>query len=308
MKTKPTSILLLFLTAIIWGFAFVAQVEGAEHIGPFTLNGVRFAIGTLSLLPVVLFFERGRTERKARLKTLVCSVVAGAVLFYASTLQQFGIHATGSAGVAGFITGLYTVFIPLACFVLFRSRTSLNVWLGAVFAIAGLFLLCYTPGEGLRFGVGELLLLVGSFFWTAHMIIVDRLGKELRSLHFAWGQFAVCALLGLIGMCIFETPTVEGIYAARWSLLYCGVLSVGVAYTLQVVAQKRADPTFAAIVLSTESVFSAVGGVIFGIDTISIIGYLGCLLIFGGIVVSQITPKKKLSRAGLDNKKDEICS
>ncbi|MBE6530994.1 MAG: DMT family transporter [Ruminococcaceae bacterium] len=307
MKTKPTSILLLFLTAIIWGFAFVAQVEGAEHIGPFTLNGVRFAIGTLSLLPVVLFFERGRVERRERLNTVIYSAIAGAVLCCASMLQQFGIHLTGSAGVAGFITGLYTVFIPLACFVLFRSKTGFNVWLGAIFAIVGLFLLCYTPGEGLSFGKGELLLLIGSFFWTAHMIIVDRLGKGVRSLHFAWGQFAVCSVLGLIGMLLFEAPTFGGIYAARWSLLYCGVLSVGVAYTLQVVAQRRADPTFAAIVLSTESVFSAVGGVIFGIDTISIIGYIGCLLIFGGIVVSQLAPKKSGESAAADNKSDGEC-
>jgi drug/metabolite transporter (DMT)-like permease len=125
------------------------------------------------------------------------------------------------------------------------------------------------------------------------MIIVDRLGKQLRSLHFAWGQFVVCAFLGIVAMLIFETPTVEGIYAAKWSLLYCGVLSVGVAYTLQIIAQKKADPTFAAIVLSTESVFSAIGGVIFGIDSISLIGYMGCALIFAGIVVSQLNPKKK---------------
>ncbi|MBO5415918.1 MAG: DMT family transporter [Clostridia bacterium] len=293
MKQKITSTALLFLTAIIWGFAFVAQVEGANHIGAFTLNGVRFTIGIISLLPVVLFFERGRSDAETRKKTFLYSLLAGAVLFSASMLQQFGIHYTGSAGVAGFITGLYTVFIPLACFLLFKTKTGLNVWLGAICAIVGLFLLCYKSGEGVHFGLGELLLLVGSFFWTAHMIIVDRLGKSLRSLHFAWGQFAVCALLGVVSMFIFETPTLEGIAAAKWSLLYCGVLSVGVAYTLQIVAQKRADPTFAAIVLSTESVFSAVGGVFFGIDSISALGYLGCGLIFAGIVASQIDLKRK---------------
>ncbi len=293
MKNKITSTLMLFLVAVIWGFAFVAQAEGANHIGAFTFNGVRFAIGAVSLVPVVLFFERGRSSLELRRKTVLRSILAGAVLFAASMLQQFGIELTGSAGIAGFITGLYTVFIPIACFLLFKTNTRINVWLGAICAVAGLFLLCYAPGEGFFFGVGELVLLIGSFLWTAHIIIVDRLGKELRSLHFAWGQFVVCALLGLLMMFMLEEPEIGGIIAAKWSLLYCGILSVGVAYTLQIVAQKRADPTFAAIVLSTESVFSAIGGAIFGIDSISTLGYVGCTLIFAGIVASQLELGKK---------------
>lgn len=293
MKKRILSTLLLLLTAIIWGFAFVAQAEGVNHIGSFTMNGIRFVLGVISLIPVVLIFERGKRERAERIRTVRASLIAGAVLFAASSFQQFGIQLTASAGVSGFITGLYTVFIPVACFVLFREKVGINVWIGAVLAVAGLFLLCYDPKEGFHFGVGELLLLIGSFFWTAHMIVVDRLGKNIRSLHFAWGQFAVCAVLGVICMFIFEEPELGGILAAKWSLLYCGILSVGVAYTLQIIAQKKADPTFAAIVLSTESVFSAVGGVLFGIDTIFAIGYVGCALIFAGIVVSQITFGKK---------------
>ncbi len=293
MKTKPTSVLLLFLTAMIWGFAFVAQVDGASYISPFTLNGVRFAIGVVSLLPVVAFFERGKSDKNERKRTVIASLLAGAVLFCASMLQQFGIALTGSAGVAGFITGLYTVFIPIASFILFKVKTKANVWIASLCALIGLFLLCFKPDEGFSFGMGELLLLIGSFFWTAHMMIVDRLGKNLRSLHFAWGQFAVCAVMGLVGMFVFEAPAVENIYAAKWSLLYCGVLSVGVAYTLQIVSQKRVNPTFAAIVLSTESVFSAIGGLMFGIDRISLLGYLGCGLIFSGIVISRIEPHKK---------------
>lgn len=293
MRTKITSTLMLFLVAVIWGFAFVAQAEGANHISAFTLNGVRFAIGTLSLLPVVLFFERGKSSPEFRRKTVFRSLLAGAVLFSASMLQQFGIELTGSAGISGFITGLYTVFVPIACFLFFRTKTKLNVWLGAICALAGLFLLCYTPNEGLSFGVGELVLLIGSFLWTLHIMIVDRLGRELRSLHFAWGQFAVCAVLGLVMMFIFEEPSLQGILTAKWSLLYCGVLSVGVAYTLQIVAQKRVSPAFAVIVLSTESVFSAVGGAIFGIDSISELGYIGCFMMFVGIVLSQLEFGKK---------------
>lgn len=284
---------LLLLTAMIWGFAFVAQVDGINYVGPLTLNGVRFAVGVLSLLPVVLVFEKGSVDRNERKKTVIASLLAGAVLFSASTLQQIGIVYTRSAGVAGFITGLYIVLIPIACFLLFRHKTGAQIWLGAVLAVIGLFLLCYKVGEGFQFGIGELLLLFGSFFWTAHMILVDRLGKTLRSLHFAWGQFFVCAMLGLLAMFLFEEPTVEGIFNAKWPILYCGVLSVGVAYTLQVIAQKKADPTFAAILLSMESVFSAIGGAVVGMDHISLLGYIGCGLIFAGVVISQLPQRKQ---------------
>lgn len=298
MKSKIISLSLLFLTAMIWGFAFVAQVEGVEHIGSFTFNGIRFAVGAISLLPVVFLVERGRRSPEERKKTVITSLVAGVVLFSASSLQQLGIEITRSAGVAGFITGLYTVFIPITCFLLFRQKTSLSTWLGAILAVVGLFLLCYKSGQGFSFGIGELLILIGAFFWTAHVIIIDRLGKNVRSLHLSLGQFTVCAVLCLIMMFIFEEPHIPNIINAKWAILYCGVLSVGVAYTLQVVAQKRADPTFAAIVLSTEAVFSAIGGVLFGIDTLSAFGYVGCGLMFLGIVLSQLPSKKDKS----DNK------
>ncbi len=299
MKTKVTSTLLLFLTAIIWGFAFVAQVDGVQHIGSFAMNGIRYPIGVISLLPVVLIFERGRVDKAERKRTVIASVVAGTLLFGASTLQQLGIEYTGSAGVAGFITGLYTVLVPIGCFLFFKHKTGVNVWIGAICAVIGLFLLCYRVGEGLSFGYGELLLLFGSFLWTAHVIVIDRLGKNIRSLHFAWGQFAVCSIFSVITMLAFDRPTLEGIGEAKWALLYCGVLSVGVAYTLQVVAQKKADPTFAAIILSTESVFSAVGGAVFGIDSITWLGYIGCAVMFIGIVISQI-PFEKCVKAELE--------
>lgn len=292
-KTGFSTTLLLLLTAMIWGFAFVAQVDGTNYIGSLTLNGTRFSLGVVSLLPVVLIFERGKRDRAERRRTVRASLLAGCVLFTASTLQQFGIEYTKSAGVAGFITGLYIVLVPVAGFLLFHHKTRFNVWLGALLAVAGLFLLCVKPNEGFSFGVGELLLLLGSFFWTAHIIIIDRMAKDIRPLHFSWGQFLVCAVLGLLTMFLFEEPTFGGIWAAKWSVLYCGVLSVGVAYTLQVVAQRRADPTFATIVLSTESVFSALGGALFGIDDIAWLGYTGCLLIFAGIMISQFSWKRK---------------
>ena len=142
-KTKILSIALLFFIAMIWGFAFVAQVDGVKYIGSFTMNGVRFTLGALSLTPVVFFFERGRRDKTERKKTVVASLLAGSVLFLASTFQQIGIEKTGSAGVAGFITGLYTVLIPVACFFFFKQKTGINVWIGAFLSISGLFMLCY---------------------------------------------------------------------------------------------------------------------------------------------------------------------
>lgn len=293
MNKKAVSISLLFLTAIIWGFAFVAQVEGVDHVGSFTMNGLRYPLGTLSLLPVMILVERGKCGGEERRKTVLASFAAGTVLFLASTMQQLGIEHTGSAGLAGFITGLYTVFVPIVFWLFFKKKTGSNVWIGAALAVAGLFMLCYKAGEGFDFGFGELLLMLGTFFWTAHIVIIDKMGKDIRPLHFSFGQFAVCSVWSVAAMLAFDTLEWSGIVSAAPSILYCGVLSVGVAYTLQVVAQRNADPTFAAIILSTESVFSAIGGALFGIDEISFIGYIGCALIFVGIVCSQIEFRKK---------------
>ena len=290
MKTKLLSNGALLLAAVMWGFAFVAQVDGAKYVDPFTMIGIRFTIGIIVLLPVVLLVERGRVSGEERRYTLKASLITGIVMFLAIALQQYGIDITASAGVSGFITGLYTVFVPIAYFLLFRRKTGLGVWIGVGLVLVGLFLLCYKSDVGFHFGTGELLLLLGSFLWTAHVMLIDHFGKKVRSLHFSWGQFAVCAILGLICMAIFDAPTLTltAILDAKWALLYCGALSVAGGFTLQVVGQKNADPTYAAIILSTESAFSAIGGAIFGIDSISLAGYCGCALMFLGIVFSQI--------------------
>lgn len=290
MKSKIITISLLFTTAIIWGFAFVAQFFGASEVGPFAMNGLRFPLGTLSLLPVMLIFERKRMDAVERKKTVRSSLIIGSVLFFATTFQQIGIIITG-VGVTSIITGLYTVFIPIACYVLFRHKTGLNVIVAAILAVIGIFMLCMTPGEGFSFGIGEFFALIGSFFWTAHVVLVDRLGKELRPLHLSFGQFTVCSFWCVLATVIsfrYEPFTLDSVIAAAPSILYAGVLSVGVAYTLQVVSQRRADPTLAAIILSTESLFGALGGALFGIDNISPVGYFGCVIMFAGIVISQL--------------------
>lgn len=296
MSKKAVSNSALFLAAIIWGFAFVAQVDGMKYIGPFTMIGVRFLISIVALLPVIFIFERKNLDKKHIKLALKPSIIVGLVLFTAVTIQQFGIQITASAGVSGLITGLYTIFVPMAYFLFFKRKVGAQVWIGAVFAIIGLFLLCYDAESGLSFGLGELLLLIGSFFWTAHVMLIDHyLKDDVRPLFLSWGQFAVCAVIGTVCMFVFEGSqlSMASLIDAKWPLLYCGVLSSGCAYTLQVVGQKNADPTYAAIILSTESAFGAIGGALFGIDDIPFIGYIGCLLMFGGIVCSQLNFKRK---------------
>ena len=307
MKNKLIANIMLFATAIIWGFAFVAQVLGSDDVPPFTFNGIRFMLGSISLIPVYLLFEKekGMTvpERRARHKhTALAALCGGLCLFIASGLQQYGTTLTRDPGKAGFITGLYTVMTPILYFLIFRRKTGWNTWIGCVLATVGLYLLCLREGQGSAFGVGELVLLLGSVFWAGHIILVDRFIDHISPLRFASWQFCISSILGFLTGAILETPTLDGVWNARWAILFCGVLSVGVAFTLQVFAQKRTEPTFAAIIFSTESVFAAVGGLLWNLiapeslhvdQNILPIGYFGCLVIFGGIVLSQINFSKK---------------
>ena len=288
MKTKIKSTILLFLTAIIWGFAFVAQRVGAEFVGAFTFNGVRFFLGALSLIPVILIFEREKDDKSKFIKILIPGILAGTVLFIASTLQQYGVEITQSAGKAGFLTGLYTVLVPLIRFVM-GKKTSIFTLFGAVFAVAGLFFLCMT-GDELSFGIGDVILIIGAFFWAGHILVVDKYVNDISPLKFSLIQFLVCGILSMIFAVILEDIEFTAIKSAGIPILYGGLMSVGVAYTCQILGQKDSDPTFASIVFSTESVFSAIGGALLLNEIMSGRGYLGCVLIFIGIVLSQLNP------------------
>lgn len=286
MKTKAKSTFLLFLTAIIWGFAFVAQRVGAEFVGAFTFNGIRFLLGSLSLIPVILIFEREKFDKSKFIKTLIPSILAGVILFVASTLQQLGVEWTGSAGKAGFLTGLYIVLVPIIRF-LGGKKTSILTFFGAMFALVGLFFLCMTGNE-LTFGKGDIVLIIGAFFWAAHILVVDKYVNDISPLKFSMMQFLVCGVLSVISAMCTETIELSAIKSAGIPILYGGLMSVGVAYTCQILGQKDADPTFASIVFSTESVFSAIGGAIILNEIMSGRGYVGCVLIFIGIILSQL--------------------
>lgn len=294
---KLKSNVLLFATAIIWGFAFVAQRLGSDFVGNFTYNGIRFSLGALSLIPVFLIFERREKsveEHSVKMKnTVIYGILAGVMLFTASSFQQWGIEITKSAGKAGFLTGLYTVLVPIFGIVL-GKKTGINIWLGAVFAVCGMFLLCVN--EKLGIGFGERILILCAVFYALHIIVVDRFGGGLYSLRFACTQFAVCGILGIVLALIFEDIRTEDVMNAAVPILYGGLMSVGVAYTCQILGQKNADPTYASIVFSTESVFSAIGGAIILHEVMTGRGYLGCVLIFAGIVLSQIKDTKLKKR------------
>lgn len=286
MKVKVQSTVLLFLTAIIWGFAFVAQRVGADYVGTFTFNGIRFLLGSFSLIPVILIFEREAADKKKLLKTSYISLAAGTVLFIAASLQQYGVELTGSAGKAGFLTGLYTVLVPVFRFFL-GKKTSVLTFIGAFFAIGGLFFLCMT-GNSVSFGKGDIVLIIGAVFWAFHILIIDKFVNDVSPLKFSMMQFFVCGVLSVIGALLTETVEISSVKAAAVPILYGGIMSVGVAYTCQILGQKHSDPTFASIVFSTESVFSAVGGALLLNEIMTGRGYFGCALIFVGIVLSQI--------------------
>jgi drug/metabolite transporter (DMT)-like permease len=307
-KKSIASVVVLLTAAIIWGFAFVAQVKGGDHVGAFTFISIRFLMGGLVLIPVYALFERNRAtppieRKKKNRRTLVGATLAGVALFTASSLQQFGINMTRDPGKAGFITGLYTVLTPVFYFLIFRKKTGWNTWVGCILATVGLYMLCLQEGMSFEFGLGELLLFFNAVMWVTQILIVDRFVADCDPIRFSSWQFLTCGVLAGIATLIFESPTWEGIRSAMIPLLYCGLLSTAVGFTLQVVGQKMSrSPTTAAIIMSTESVFAAVGGVLWNVITpahlhvtqeIGAVGYVGCAVIFAGIILSQISVGEK---------------
>ena len=293
---RLASNMLLLLTAAIWGFAFVAQRVGAQYVGAFTFNGIRFALGAISLMPLIVFFDKRKqgnvnTKVEPTLKsTLLPGILVGIVLYVAATLQQVGLIYT-TAGKASFITGLYMVFVPVVGIFL-KHKIGKNSWIGVGLAVVGLYLL--SINENFNISYGDFLEVIGAVFWAVHILIIDNLTKRIDPLKLSFMQFATCSVLSLITAFIFEEITMGGISSALIPILYGGLLSVGVAYTLQVVAQKNAKPSHAAIILSMESVFGAIGGALLLGESMSARGYIGSALILTGILVSQINffPKK----------------
>ena len=288
--------LVLLLTAAIWGMGFVAQKVGSEFVGAYTFNGIRFALGSLSLVPLIVYFDRKNKDKvsdvpKPTSKQVIKSgIILGLILFIAASLQQIGM-TDSTAGKGGFITGLYMVFVPI--FGLFLGhKIGKNIWIGVVAAVVGLYLLSIKKGFEIEFG--DFLILVGAVFWAVHILFIDNFSKKIDALKLSSIQFATCAVLSLITAFATETITLEGLKGSLIPILYGGLLSVGVAYTLQVVAQKNAKPSHAAIILSMESVFAALGGMIILSESLTVRAAIGCALILVGILITQIEPNQKV--------------
>lgn len=297
MNKQVKSTITLLMAAIIWGFAFSAQaMVDTEVLGNFSFNGIRFLLGAASLIPVIMLFEREEKNAAKMKRTIFTAMLAGTILFCASAFQQFGISINHNAGKAGFITGLYTVLVPFLGMIIFKRKTGLNTWIAALLAVSGLFLL--SAGDGFdNINFGDVVVLIGSFFWAAHILVIDKFVGEVSPLKFSSIQFAVCGLWNLIFAAFAETITWSGVTATMLPILYTGLMSTGVAYTCQVLGQKDADPNFAAIILSTECVFSAVGGAIILHEVMTTKGYFGCVLMFAGIVLSQLKGKEGVEDA-----------
>lgn len=281
--------LLLLLTAIIWGFAFVAQRAGMEFLGPFTFNTARFTLGSLSLVPLLLInkrknFNEQKFIRLSDKKTIVGGIAAGTTLFLGATFQQTGLVYT-EAGKAGFITGFYVILVPiLGLFI--GQKTSLLTWFGAIVAVIGLYFL--SVNESFDYNIGDILVLIGAFFWAFQILVIGFYSTKVDAFHLAFLQFVVCAGLSGVAAVISETIVFGEIFNAILPILYAGIFSVGIAFTIQVVAQREAHPANAAIIMSLEAVFAVIGGWLILNEIIPLRGLFGCMLMLVGMILSQL--------------------
>ena len=293
-KKQMEHSLLLLLAAFIWGLAFVSQSKGMDYMHPLTFNGVRALIGAFVLFLYLNIRNRlgGKPDKKIDVKkTIKAGILCGLALTAASTLQQFGIQYT-TVGKAGFITTLYIIFVPIAG-IFFRRKVSPVVWTGAGIAAVGMYLLCMT--ESLRLGLGDILIFVCAILFSAHILLVDHFSPDTDGVMISCIQFTVCGIICTTGALIWGSPTFGQIIDGIGSLAYAGVLSCGVAYTLQIVGQEGVNPMVAALLLSLESVFATIAGwICFKIgllktdQTMTPRQIAGCALVFAAVILAQI--------------------
>ena len=285
--------LLMLLTAMIWGSVFVAQTRGMEHVGPFLYSGARFLLATLVLLPLFFWRPGGRDSAAPPIQPAsrglwFGGLLMGVVLALGINLQQVGLQFT-SVTNSGFITGLYVIIVPLLGLFI-GHKTGLGIWLGACLAVVGMFLL--SVGDGFQVASGDWLQLAGAFVWGVHVLLVGFFAGRHDPLRLALVQFIACAAISLVLAVIFEEIQLQSIIAAGPAILYGGIFGVAVGFTLQVVAQKDAIASHAAIILSLEAVFAAIAGAWLLGESLDVRGYFGCALMFAGMLLAQLWPKK----------------
>ncbi len=284
MSKQTQANLLLLLAAFVWGFAFVAQRQGMLHLGPFTFNGIRFVLGTLSLLPLLVIFKPTKSQNLTSYRLFIDGTLAGLALFVAASLQQSGMVYT-TAGNAGFITSLYIVFVPLIG-LLFSQGSNSRIWISVGIAMIGFYLL--SVGKEVKIQQGDLLVFISAIFWAIHLIILSMVAPRHDFRKLAIIQYSFVALASLVVAIMVENPNVYAVKQAAIPLLYAGIVSVGIGFTLQLLAQRYARADHAALILSLEAVFAALGGWIILNETTSFRGMAGCVLILLGVAYSQI--------------------
>lgn len=287
--------LLLLLTAMIWGAAFVAQSVSMDYVGPFTFLCSRSILGGVVLLPVIAVMGKGKKKKETRPENrkflLLGGICCGVMLFIGSALQQIGIQYT-TAGKAGFITAMYMVLVPI-CGMFFGRKPGGKTWAAVVVALVGMYLLCLY-GSGIQnLSKGDLLEMLCALGFTGHILVVDHFSPKVDGVKMSCIQFFACGILAGIFMLILEEPSWENICAAAVPILYAGILSSGAGYTLQIVAQKDTQPTVASLLMSLESVFSLIFGWILLKEAMSGVELLGCVLMFAAIIWVQLPEKQK---------------
>lgn len=304
--------LLLILTALIWGVAFVAQSEGGDVVGPFTFNGIRSFIGGIVLIPVILFLDKKKTsdikpgDKKDKKRLVTGGCCCGLALFLASSFQQVGIYLGTSAGKAGFLTACYILLVPILGLFL-KKKCGWNIWIGMFMTIIGLYMLCMK--DKLRFQLSDLIVLICAFLFAVHILVIDYFSPLVDGVRMSCIQFFVCGILSLVPMFIVDMKhSIAGIEEwlpklqtldAWLPILYAGVLSCGVAYTLQIIGQNGLNPTVASMLMSLESVFSVIAGWMILGERLSIRQLAGCGLIFAAIIFAQIPVGSKITERSL---------
>lgn len=296
---QAIGVLELLLTALIWGTAFVAQSVGMEHIGPYTFNAARFFVGGLVLIPMVLVIRKTdkqeRTPQEKRLyrkNTIIGGSCCGVILCAASTFQQIGIQYT-TVGKAGFITALYIIIVPLLGLFLKKKVTWL-VWLSTVIAVIGFYLLSISGKVSMN--KGDVAVLICAVLFSVHILVVDYFSPKADGVGISCIQFWISAIISAGLMFLFENPQMQQILAAAKPILYAGIMSCGVAYTLQIIGQKHVEPTIASLLMSLESVFSVLAGWVLLGQVLSVKELIGCCLVFTAVILAQIPVPQKLNK------------
>ncbi|MEE1064844.1 MAG: DMT family transporter [Acutalibacteraceae bacterium] len=296
-KNKLLGPVMLVAAAMIWGLSFVAQNEGMNHVEGFTFNGIRMMIGSAVLLPLILFRNKknnkklSRDEKRSVLKANIIGIIpVGICLFLGSTLQQFAFNYT-ETGKIGFLTALYMIFVPILGLFL-KKKPTVTIWIGVILGVIGMYLLCVGSSTSFNIGTGELLAIGCALAYAVHILAIDKFGQNIDSIVLSCGQFFVTGFISCILMFIFEKPSLESILNAAIPILYSGVLSSGVGFTVQIVGQKYTDPTIAAMLMCLESVFAVLFAFIMPPhETLQSVEYIGCAVIFIAIIIAQINPK-----------------